>query len=222
MNNKNLKKYLENYTTFFSSRSEDSERFYNTVNKLLSFNKKGLISSDKKVLDVGSGDKAFFNVCLKKKINISEIDGSTGIDFEKDKLPFENESFEIVIFNAVIEHLYNPNLVLSEIFRVLKKGGLLITTAPNYHYGYKYFYDDPTHVHPYTPRSLIKVLQMNNFAENFVYPFLVNKSINYWKIPFKFFVASKIPFRNHTFKKLPIPNFLRGKSTSMISISEKK
>ena len=47
------------------------------------------------------------------------------------------------------------------------------------------------------------------------------KSINYWKIPFKFFVASKIPFRNHTYKKFPIPNFLRGKSTSMICISEK-
>ena len=31
---------------------------------------------DKKVLDVGSGDKAFFNLCLKKKIDISEIDGS--------------------------------------------------------------------------------------------------------------------------------------------------
>lgn len=222
MNDKNLKKYLENYTTFFSSRAEDCERFYNTVNKLLSFSKKNLISVDKKILDVGSGDKEFFNLCLKKKIDISEIDGSAGIDFEKDKLPFENENFEIIIFNAVIEHLYNPNLVLSEIYRILKKGGVLIITAPNYHYTYKYFYDDPTHVHPYTPRSLIKVLEMNNFTENFVYPFLVNKSINYWKIPFKFFFASKIPFRNHTFKKFPIPNFLRGKSTSMISISEKQ
>ena len=222
MNDKKLNEYLKNYTTFFSSRLEDSERLYNTINRLLNFNKKDLISMDKKVLDVGSGDKAFFNLCLKKKIDISEIDGSAGIDFEKDKLSFENESFDFVIFNAVIEHLYNPNLVLSEIYRVLKKKGLLITTAPNYHYTYKYFYDDPTHVHPYTPRSLLKVLQMNDFVENFVYPFLVNKSANYWKIPFKFFVASKIPFRNHTFKKFPIPNFLRGKSTSMIAISEKK
>ena len=102
MNNKNLKKYLENYATLFSSRAEDCERLYNTVNKLLDFNKKDLISIDKKILDVGSGDKEFYNLCLKKKINISEIDGSAGIDFEKDKLPFENENFEIIIFNAVI------------------------------------------------------------------------------------------------------------------------
>mgnify|MGYP005998514387 CR=1 FL=1 len=40
MNNKNLKKYLENYPINFSSREEDCERFYNTVNKLLDFNKK--------------------------------------------------------------------------------------------------------------------------------------------------------------------------------------
>tara|TARA_B100001964_G_C14189640_1_gene580401 strand:+ start:274 stop:447 length:174 start_codon:yes stop_codon:yes gene_type:complete len=57
MNNKNLKKYLENYATLFSSRAEDCERLYNTVNKLLDFNKKDLISIDKKILDVGSGDK---------------------------------------------------------------------------------------------------------------------------------------------------------------------
>lgn len=222
MNDKNLKKYLENYPTYFSNRAEDCERFYNTINKLLDFNKKDLISIDKKILDVGSGDKEFYNLCLKKKIDASEIDGSDGIDFEKDKLQFENESFEIIIFNAVIEHLYSPNLILSEIYRILKKGGTLITTAPNYHYTYKYFYDDPTHVHPYTPTSLAKILQMNNFAENSVYPFLVNKSINYWKIPFKFFVASKIPFRHNTYKQFPIPDFLRGKSTSMICISEKK
>ena len=70
MNDKKLNEYLKNYTTFFSSRLEDSERLYNTINKLLNFNKKDLISMDKKVLDVGSGDKAFFNLCLKKKIDI--------------------------------------------------------------------------------------------------------------------------------------------------------
>lgn len=221
MSKKKLKKYLENYPVYFKDRFEDNEKLLNTINKLLIFKKKDLITINKSLLDVGSGDKAFYNLCLKKNINASEIDGSDGIDFEKDKLSFENEVFDFVTFNAVIEHLYNPNNILSEIYRVLKKDGILITTAPNYHYGYKYFYDDPTHLHPYTPTSLEKVLKMNNFKNNYVYPFLVNKSVNYWKIPFKFFIASKIPFANHAFKKFPIPNFLRGKSTSMISISEK-
>ena len=222
MNDKKLDKYLENYQVYFSDRADDNERVFKTINKLLNFKNKDLISTNKTILDVGSGDKAFYNCCKKKKIDASEIDGSDGVNFEKDKFSFENESFDFVVFTAVIEHLYNPNNILSEIYRVLKKEGVLITMTPNFQYAHKNFYDDPTHVHPYTPKSLIKILEMNNFKENYVYPFLVNKSVNYWKIPLKFFVASKIPFRNHTFKKFPIPSFLRGKSTSMISISEKK
>ena len=38
-----------------------------------------------------------------------------------------------LIFEEVIEHLYNSDLVLSEIYRVLKKGdnGILILSTPN-------------------------------------------------------------------------------------------
>ena len=46
---------------------------------------------------------------------------------------------------------------------ILKKDGYLIITTPNFKYSYKIFYDDPTHVHPYTPKSLVKILEMNNF-----------------------------------------------------------
>ena len=220
MENKKLNEYLENYTTYFSSRAEDNNRVYNTINKLLKFNNKESILN-KKVLDLGSGDKAFYNICLDKGVEISEIDGSSGIDFEKDILPYKDDSFDIVMFTAVIEHLYNANLVLSEIYRILRQKGILIIITPNFTYAIKNFYNDPTHVHPYNPISLAKILEMNKFRNNKVYPWLVNKSVNYWKIPFKFFIASKLPFKNHTFKKFPIPKFLRGKSTAMISVSEK-
>ena len=220
MNSKKLNEYLENYTTYFSNRGEDNNRIYNTIDKFLKFN--GIESFlNKEVLDLGSGDKAFYNVCLNKGIDISEIDGSMGIDFEKDILPYKDEEFDIVMFAAVIEHLYSANLVLSEIYRILKPKGILIITTPNFTYAFKNFYNDPTHVHPYNPISLTKVLEMNKFRNNKVYPWLINKSVNYWKIPFKFFVASKLPFKNHTFKSIPIPKFLRGKSTGMISLSQK-
>ena len=194
MTDKKLNEYLENYTTYYSSRIEDNERVYNTINRLLKFNKKDTLIK-KKVLDLGSGDKSFYNVCLNKGVDISEIDGASGIDFEKDKLPYESQSYNVVIFTAIIEHLYNPNLILSEINRILKNDGLLITITPNINYAIKNFYNDPTHVHPYNPISLKKVMEMNKFRNNNVYPWLVNKSDNYWKIPFKFFIASKIPFK---------------------------
>ena len=154
MNSKKLNEYLENYTTYFSNRGEDNNRIYNTIDKFLKFN--GIESFlNKKVLDLGSGDKAFYNVCLNKGIDISEIDGSMGIDFEKDILPYKDEEFDIVMFAAVIEHLYSANLVLSEIYRILKPKGILIITTPNFTYAFKNFYNDPTHVHPYNPISLM-------------------------------------------------------------------
>ena len=217
-----LSNYLKNYNTYFSSRIEDNERIFKNLNKLLKFNNKLEISSGSRLLDLGSGDKSFYKVCLNNGINAIELDGSSqGIDFEKDKLPYEDDHFDYIYFCAVLEHLYDANFILTEIYRVLKKGGILIIITPNFRYCYKEFYNDPTHFHPYTPKSLKKILEMNNFIDNCVNPFLINKSVNYWKIPCKFFIASILPFRNDSFQNFPIPSFLRGKSTSMISISQK-
>tara|TARA_B110000211_G_scaffold233385_1_gene299455 strand:- start:7721 stop:8386 length:666 start_codon:yes stop_codon:yes gene_type:complete len=221
MTKNKLKKYLEDYKVYFSSREEDNERIYNTIIRLLKLNYFNILEREKKILDVGSGDKSFYKICLKNDLDAYEIDGSEGINFEKDKLPYQDNDFDFVLFNAVIEHLYSPDKILSEIYRILKKDGVLILITPNFKYAFRNFYNDPTHVHPYTPQSLKKILEMNKFNNNNIFPFLVNKHNFYWKVPFKFFLASIIPFRNDSLKNFPFLNFLKGKSTSMISLSKK-
>jgi SAM-dependent methyltransferase len=53
-------------------------------------------------------------------------------NIEEDNFPFEEESFDIVLFCEIIEHLLNdPCKVLRQIKRVLRKGGSLILTTPN-------------------------------------------------------------------------------------------
>jgi methionine biosynthesis protein MetW len=47
------------------------------------------------------------------------------------KLPFEDESFDCVVFGEVIEHIVDPDFALQELSRILKAGGLLIVTTPN-------------------------------------------------------------------------------------------
>jgi ubiquinone/menaquinone biosynthesis C-methylase UbiE len=47
------------------------------------------------------------------------------------ELPFKNGSFDIVLCTEVIEHVENQSKVLTEIFRVLKRGGYLAITTPN-------------------------------------------------------------------------------------------
>ena len=48
-----------------------------------------------------------------------------------EALPFESDSFDIVTANMVIEHLENPAIVLTEVRRVLRKGGIFIFHTPN-------------------------------------------------------------------------------------------
>lgn len=50
------------------------------------------------------------------------------------KLPFANETFDIIIATAIIEHVENPALMLKEAKRVLKKEGLIILTTPDMFY----------------------------------------------------------------------------------------
>jgi SAM-dependent methyltransferase len=51
------------------------------------------------------------------------------IDFEA--FPFENETFDVVLFTEVIEHLHYPLHALKEIYRVLKTEGTFILSTPN-------------------------------------------------------------------------------------------
>lgn len=51
------------------------------------------------------------------------------------KLPFTDNTFDLVTSNMVFEHLEEPQVQMAEIFRVLKPGGTLIFHTPN-KYGY--------------------------------------------------------------------------------------
>src|SRR6266436_4907496 len=45
--------------------------------------------------------------------------------------PFDDDSFEVVVSFETIEHLANPELLLAEISRVLRPGGICICSSPN-------------------------------------------------------------------------------------------
>lgn len=53
-------------------------------------------------------------------------------DVETEALPFAAETFDVVLFNELFEHLrINPIFTLKEAHRVLKPGALLLLSTPN-------------------------------------------------------------------------------------------
>ncbi len=86
--------------------------------------------------------------------------------FEKadaKRLPFSNETFDIVIAFQVIEHI-PPNEVskfLSEVRRVLKRKGLLFITTPNRKFRLMPFQRpfNPEHYQEFTAKGLLKILK---------------------------------------------------------------
>jgi len=54
--------------------------------------------------------------------------GATNVEFieaEAERLPFAEESFDVVISNGVIDLIPDKDAVFSELYRVLKPGGRL-------------------------------------------------------------------------------------------------
>lgn len=47
------------------------------------------------------------------------------------KLPFPDNSFDVIISHFSLEHLYNSGLFISETYRVLKKGGYTVVATDN-------------------------------------------------------------------------------------------
>ena len=129
------------------------------------------ITHGMKVLDNGCGRgdflKAFSNRGLKcyGTDTSSFCEGVYSCDLENDTLPFENDFFDVVFSKSVIEHLFKADNFINEMHRVLKPGGLLILMAPDWETQCKIFYQDPTHVHPYTVKSFERLFSMYNFED---------------------------------------------------------
>lgn len=98
-----------------------------------------LLKKEIKIIDVGCGKKPYEKT-IKKRLKKTKIE-YTGIDFysekadikidlNREKIPFKKDYFDLIICTEVLEHLYNPGLIIKEMKRVCKKGGYIIITTP--------------------------------------------------------------------------------------------
>ena len=67
------------------------------------------------------------NIIHAKKHGISVH----SFDVERDEMPFEDNSMDIIIMNQVLEHTKEWYYIFTEVNRVLKKDGICIVGLPN-------------------------------------------------------------------------------------------
>lgn len=88
------------------------------------------IVSNKKVIDIGCGygrNKAIVESVGGEWIGVEPFEGGqhTVVGSAED-LPFEDNSFDVAIMDAVLEHIPDVGKAFSEVARVLKPGGVFI------------------------------------------------------------------------------------------------
>jgi len=86
-------------------------------------------------------------------------------DLEKDSFPYETDSLDIVFSKSVIEHVENADNFLYEVKRVLKSGGLAILMCPDWGTQSHMYWDDYTHVKPWTRKGLQNALKIHGFNQ---------------------------------------------------------
>ncbi len=119
-----LKKWVRknSFLRFISSCPYRSPKWDRKIAKLIQD-----LGTNAKVLDLGSGVRRR----AKHVINL-EIEPIQNVDVVADghKLPFRDGVFDAVILEAVLEHVREPKLVISEVKRILCKDGYICVAVP--------------------------------------------------------------------------------------------
>ena len=72
-----------------------------------------------------------------KLVDASDFTPASYLLAASEALPFEGESFDVVLMNEVIEHVQDDKETLREIYKILKPGGVCILFAPNKGYPFE-------------------------------------------------------------------------------------
>ena len=131
----------------------------NIYGDLLDAGSKNLSASYYRYLDTSKVKKTTFVDYYSE-----ECDDIVKIDLEK-VIPLASYSYDTILLMNVLEHIYNHKLLLKELFRITRSGGVLIGSVP---FMFR-FHADPSDYYRFTHKSLERNLLDSGFQEVEVY-----------------------------------------------------
>jgi ubiquinone/menaquinone biosynthesis C-methylase UbiE len=159
-----------------------------------------------RILDLGCGSGAnskelhdvwplaeLHGIDLQQDVLLPDYVHFARVDLDGEMLPYPDGYFDAIVFSHVVEHLKNPLTVAAEINRVMRPGAELYMEAPNWtsalvpSFGFHReqknptnFYDDPTHLRPWTKQALFGYAADNCALK----VSKVGTVCNWWRLPF--------------------------------------
>ncbi len=127
-----------------------------------------------KLLDLGSGRGEFLHGFARQGFDALGIDRSRPsvprfaepvvlADYERTGLPFSDGAFSVLFSKSVFEHIVDISALMKECHRVLAPGGRMISLVPDWTAQWRHFYDDWTHVRPFTLPGLRECIACHGF-----------------------------------------------------------
>jgi len=135
-----------------------------------------------KLIDVGCGIGYFLEEAKKRGWEVYgteftdeaiEICSKKGIKMNKGVLNpnnYDSQEFDVITSFEVIEHINNPQEELANFYKILRKGGLVYCTTPNFNSLLRYRLKEkynvlcyPEHLSYYTPKTLKYVFEKEGF-----------------------------------------------------------
>ena len=146
-----------------------------------------LFAGKKPILDLGPG-RCWFT--KQNKEDIIAVDNAPdlvdhyrleGINIhlgDAYHIPFPEKSFQGLFCCWLLEHLEDPGRALAEMHRVLRPGGYACVIVPTPR-DMAAFYDDYTHIRPYTRASLTQLAEDTGFQKHRVQYLFWTRGIKY-------------------------------------------
>jgi SAM-dependent methyltransferase len=131
-----------------------------------------------RVLDVGAGQGSLPEKLAEYRPDLEIVafdlapagqgKGYAWVAGDACKLPFQEGRFQLVLCRHVIEHIRDAMSMVHELERVMAVDGHLYLDCPDVRSAMSWsplnFYEDPTHLRPYTPRGLRRVFELGGLV----------------------------------------------------------